>query len=48
MCAPSNGAVNEILLRVLKSGTDLKVLRVGANSYKAPEELKEYDLTTLC
>ncbi len=48
MCAPSNGAVDEILLRVIKSGTDLKVLRVGANSYRASDELKEYDLTYKC
>ena len=39
VCAPSNNAVDEILLRMVKSGTDLNLLRVGAKTYKAPDEL---------
>lgn len=48
LCAPSNGAVDEILFRVLKSGANKNILRVGASCYKAPEELQELDLKFKC
>lgn len=51
LCAPSNGAVDQILMRMVKKGLKgstrpLKdvVLRVGAVSYKSPEETKELEL----
>lgn len=47
LCAPSNSAVDEILMRIVEKGIPgfspdeckKKLLRVGAMNYKAPEQL---------
>ncbi|MFM7859186.1 MAG: AAA domain-containing protein [Flammeovirgaceae bacterium] len=51
LCAPSNGAVDQILMRMVKKGLNGStrpledvVLRVGAVSYESPKELKELEL----
>jgi len=52
LCAPSNSAVDEILMRILSQGLcgyspdELKkiILRVGATMYKAPEALQCIDV----
>ena len=52
LCAPSNGAVDQILQKVLVDGLlgfpsdrcKQLIVRVGASNYKAPEELNCIEL----
>lgn len=51
VCAPSNGAVDEIVLKIIERGLkgntkDLTniILRVGATSYESPENQEKYEL----
>ena len=51
LCAPSNGAVDEILLRIIQKGLKGNqrpiqdfILRVGASSYESPEHIKVLEL----
>ena len=40
ICAPSNGAVDEILKRIKETGfKNIDILRIGASSYKISEDL---------
>ena len=40
ICAPSNGAVDEILKRIKETGfKDIDILRISASSYKISEDL---------
>ena len=56
LCAPSNTAVDEIVNRIREKGlqgiaehklTEI-IVRVGASSYDAPEDLIPYDLGYKC
>jgi len=52
LCAPSNSAVDEILLRIMNKGLigipndklQQMIIRVGASNYKAPDDLKSLDI----
>lgn len=40
ICAPSNGAVDEILKRIIETGfQEIDILRIGASNYTISEDL---------